>query len=188
MIYILLIWIDAILFYLFSWEINKNNIYEFFKTPLSYFSYPIRLKELINRYTFIAFALPIFIYSFYLQFFCLGNFLFYSVIFSSIFILIVYTVKKFNPHLIIKIMIYLSFLLFGIFIASPANLLILKTKHNYSLLIFIFFTFGILLASILKYKFDSQFFKVKSYLRKFLRKDIFKDNPSIVLSKNHLNH
>ena len=72
-IYWILLWIDGIIFYLYTFEINRQNIAEFFGDYRSMLHYSSRSVELFQRYPWIIILFPLSVVSIYTSFFRVDN-------------------------------------------------------------------------------------------------------------------
>lgn len=184
LIYWLLLWIDAIIFYLFSFEINKSNIKEFFNDYKSMFHYSSRSIELLNRYPWILIVLPLSFTAIFLIFFNEGKPFAISVILPVILTFSIYILQKYRQAIIRNVLVLTAVVLIVI-ILEPLISMIWDQSQSIISGISILMILGFIFINIFKGQIKLPFFNLKSHLRKFLRDEKLVYDPSILIKEDH---
>ena len=185
-IYSILLWVDAIIFYLYSFEINKQNLHDFFADYKSMLHYSSRSSELLKRYPWLLFGIPASFTAIIIIFFEGGVPMVYTIVFPVILTVSVFILQRFSQA-IIRNTIILAVITCAVFFLSGQLLTPIDGLANYSKHIFVVMLIAVLiLLNIVRKRYEHPFFTLTSHFRKFLKQDSLTDNPSIVLRKEHL--
>ena len=117
LIYTMLLWIDAIVFYLYSFEINKRNLAEFLNDYKTMFYFSTRSNELIKRYPWILFTLPFSLVMISSIFFASEPLYVHSFVIPIVFLVSIFALQKFRQSVKRNIVLF-TMILIPIFIFS----------------------------------------------------------------------
>ena len=185
LIYTLLLWIDAILFYLYSFEINKRNLAEFLNDYKTMFYYSARSYELIKRYPWILFALPLSLIMIMSIFF--GSELpnVHTFIMPIVFIVNIFVLQKFSQSVLRNIILFTMIIIPNIIFSEQITSLVRSIPNSVIALLFYMILAIILILNIFKKTTSQTFFTISSYFRKFLRGNELLHNSAIMIKKEH---
>lgn len=187
LIYWLLLWIDAVIFYLFSFEINRQNISEFLSDYKSMLHYSLRSFELFKRYPWILLALPLSILSIYSSLFDTINSFAFGVILPFLLTTTIFFLQRFKQAITRNIII-LSFVVITVIIISYRILPLLGSiESRLSVAMSLLIVISFLLLNIYRTKSGNIFFNLNSHFRKFLRNEKLVVDQSIEIKEEHKN-
>ncbi len=185
-IYIILLWVDAIIFYLYSFEINKQNLSEFFADYKSMLHYSSRSSELLRRYPWLLFGLPASFAATIIMFFMGGVPMVYTIIYPVVLTVSVFILQRFSQA-IIRNTIILAVITSAVFFFSDQLLILIDGLTNYiKYTLVVMLITALMLLNIVRKRYEHPFFTLTSHFRKFLKQDSLTDDPSIALRKEHL--
>ena len=185
--YALLLWIDAIIFYLYSFEINKRNLAEFLNDYKIMFYYSTRSYELIKRYPWILFTMPISFITIASVFFAKELSLVYSFIIPIIFIASIFIIQKYPQSVERNVVIFTIIIIPNLIYSEQINSLIETIPNSVILITFYIVLTSIIILNIFNKKSDHTFFTISSHFRKFLQENVLLPNSEIIIQEKHKN-
>ncbi|NHZ86932.1 MAG: sulfatase-like hydrolase/transferase [Planctomycetia bacterium] len=189
LIYTLLLWIDAIIFYLYSFEINKRNLTEFLNDYKTMFYYSTRSYELIKRYPWILFALPLSLFMIISIFFASELPNIHVLVIPIIFIVSIFVLQKFSQSILRNIVLFAIIIIPNFIFSGRINFLINflteSIPNSVIALLFYMILATIFILNIFKKTANHTFFTISSNFRKFLRENKLLNNSTIKIKKEH---
>ncbi len=185
LIYTLLLWIDAIIFYLYSFEINKRNLAEFLNDYKTMFYYSTRSNELIKRYPWILFALPLSLIMIISIFFRSELPNVHTFVMPIVFIVSIFVLQKFSQSVLRNIILFTMIIIPNFIFSEQIISLMRSIPNSIMALLFYMILAIILILNIFKKTADHTFFTILSYFRKFLRENKLLQNSTIKIKKEH---
>jgi len=185
LIYSMLLWVDAIIFYLYSFEINKRNVQEFLNDYKSMLHFSARSTEFIKRYPWILFALPLSFITIISIFF--GSELHYvhSFVMPIALIVSVFVLQKFSQSITRNIVLFTIIIIPIIVFSEKINLFIGGISIVAISIMFYVALAIIIFLNNLKKTANHTFFSISSHFRTFLRENKLLQNSTIIIEKEH---